>query len=539
MVGFKGFNKKYNVFSNEFWKDSSHPPQLENFEANYVTQPNYSSWNGDKFSGGFGITKDYSIVDYWTLRKRSKQLFTENLYARGLIRRLITNEINKGLALEATPDAMILGISDEDADNFAETIERRFSIWAKTQNLCDYKKTMTFGAIQRQARLMAIVSGDVLVILRINQNGTPNIELIDAENVQTPTNKDFLREVKNRGNKIQDGVEISKSGQHIAYFVIDELGKYIRIPVNASKTGRKQAFLYYGTEKMINDVRGQSLLALTIQSFKEVDRYRDAEQRAAVVNAMIATWIEKGENKMSSLPLSSGAVRKDKISADGNTGANRDVQTSSYMPGMVFQELQHGEKVHSYDTKRPNVNFAVFEEAIINAIAWANEIPPEIMTLGFSSNYSASQAAISEFKMYLDKVRDDLGDNLLSQVYQDFFLSEVLNDNIKATGFLEAYRIGKWDIVGGWQLSCWAGAIKPTINMLNTLKAYQGYVGEGWITRDRAARDITGMKFSKVVQQLARENKELVTALQPLIDGGLIKDENPELMNNLMNDVTK
>jgi len=539
MVGIKDFNKKYNVFSNEYWKESTEPIQSENFQSSYVNQPNYSSWNGDKFAGGFGITKDYSIVDYWTLRKRSKQLFTENLYARGLIRRLITNEINKGLALEATPDAMILGISDEDADKFAETIERRFAIWGKTQNLCDYKKTMTFGAIQRQARLMAIVSGDVLVILRTNKNGTPNVELIDAENVQTPTNKDFLREVKSRGNKIQDGVEIAKSGQHIAYFVIEESGKFIRIPVSATKTGRKQAFLYYGTEKMINDVRGQSLLALTIQSFKEVDRYRDAEQRAAVVNAMIATWIEKGEDKMSSLPLSSGAVRKDKISADGNTGSNRDVQTSSYMPGMVFQELQHGEKVHSYDTKRPNVNFAVFEEAIINAIAWANEIPPEIMTLGFSSNYSASQAAISEFKMYLDKVRDDLGDNLLAPVYQDFFLSEVLNDNIKATGFLEAYRIGKWDIVGGWLLSCWAGAIKPTINMLNTLKAYQGYVGEGWITRDRAARDITGMKFSKVVQQLERENRELVAALQPLIDGGLIKDENPELMNNLMNDVTK
>lgn len=141
--------------------------------------------------------------------------------------------------------------------------------------------------------------------------------------------------------------------------------------------------------------------------------------------------------------------------------------------------------------------------------------------------------------MYLDKTRDDLGDNFLSVVYQDFFLAEVLNDNIKANGFLEAYRVGRWDISGAWQLSCWAGAIKPTINMLNTLKAYQGYVTEGWITRDRAARDITGMKYSKVVQQLTRENKELVKALQPLIDGGLIKDENPELDNNLMNDVTK
>ena len=539
MVMFKDFNKKYNVFSSEYWDNGNNENESKNFQSGYTSQPDYSSWNGDKFAGGFGITKDYSIIDYWTLRKRSKQLFTENLYARGLIRRLITNEINKGLALEAIPDAMILNINDEEADKFAETIERRFAIWGKTQHLCDYKQSMTFGAIQRQARLMAIVSGDVLIILRTNKNGTPNIELVDAENVQTPTGKDFIRSAKARGNKIQDGVELTQSMQHVAYYVINEAGKFTRIPVTAKKTGRKQVFLYYGTEKMINEVRGQSLLALTIQSFKEVDRYRDAEQRAAVVNAMIATWIEKGEDKISSLPLTGGAVRKDTLKAQDGTQINRDVEVSSYMPGMVFQEMQHGEKVHSYDTKRPNVNFAVFEEAIINAISWANEIPPEIMKLGFSSNYSASQAAISEFKMYLDKTRDDLGDNFLSVVYQDFFLAEALNDNIKANGFLEAQRSGKWDIVGAWQLSCWAGAIKPTINVLNTLKAYQGYIQEGLITRDRAARDITGMKFSKVTQQLARENKELVTALQPLIDGGLIKDENPELDNHLMSNIDK
>ena len=86
------------------------------------------SWGGDKFAGGFGITKDYEIVDYWLLRKRSKQLFTENLYARGLVRRLITNEINKGLALEATPDAEILGLDRDDlAAWFAQKLEELLS----------------------------------------------------------------------------------------------------------------------------------------------------------------------------------------------------------------------------------------------------------------------------------------------------------------------------------------------------------------------------------------------------------------------------
>ena len=48
-------------------------------------------------------------IDYWTLRARSSQLFNENLYARGLLRRLITNEINTGLTPECCPDEEIIG----------------------------------------------------------------------------------------------------------------------------------------------------------------------------------------------------------------------------------------------------------------------------------------------------------------------------------------------------------------------------------------------------------------------------------------------
>ena len=51
------------------------------------------AWNGSKFEGSFGPITDFTFVDYWTLRKRSLRLFKENLYAKGIIRRLLWNEI--------------------------------------------------------------------------------------------------------------------------------------------------------------------------------------------------------------------------------------------------------------------------------------------------------------------------------------------------------------------------------------------------------------------------------------------------------------
>lgn len=488
-----------------------------------------TSWDGDKYYGGFGITKDYNIVDYWRLRKRSKQLFTENLYARGLIRRLLTNEINKGLALEATPDGEILNVETTVLSDWSEMIERRFGIWAKLPELCDHKNLRTFGAIQRQARMMALISGDVLVILRQGAAKLPTIELIDADRVENPLSDTMYRQAKARGNDIKHGVEVDPNGRHIAFYVKQDDGTFTRVPARGARTGRRQAWLVYGTERMIDDVRGQSLLALVVQSLKEVDRYRDAEQRAAVINSMIAMWVKKTEDKMGTLPVTGGAVRKDTYTTQNDSQGRKDVQFSSNMPGMIMQELQTGEEPVSYDTRRPNVNFGTFEAAIINAIAWANELPPEVLTLAFQNNYSASRGAVNEFKMYLERIRTGFGEEFIDPIYQEYLVSEVLIGAIDMPGFLDARRNPSlWYIYGAWVSADWSGAIKPNVDLLKEVRAYKELLDAGLITRERATRELTGMKFSKSVQQLIRENQQLAEAVQPLIDAGIVKDENPD-----------
>jgi len=494
----------------------------------------HSTWTGDKFYGGFGITKDYSVVDYWLLRRRSKQLFTENPYACGLIRRLLTNVINKGLNLEATPDASILGLDDDQLSEWSENVERRFVMWGKNPNLCDYKRERTIGAIERQAEMMAMISGDVLVILRQGSSGLPNIELVDAEHVVYPDKGNHLRAVHNRGNTVEHGVEIDKARRHVAFFVKDKDGHIKRVPARGSRTKRRQAWLHYSTERMIDDVRGMSLLALMMQSLKEVDRYRDAEQRSAVVNSTIAMWIEKGEDKMSSLAFGAGATRHDSVTTQNDEHGRKDVEFSRTLPGVVMQELQHGEKPTSYDTKRPNVNFAIFETAIISTVAWSNEIPPEILMLAFHQNYAASRGAVVEFKMYLDRKRTSIGEELLDPIYQDFLVAEVLNGDILAPGFLESTRDATmWATFGAWTSSDWSGAVKPNTDLLKDVKAYGLMIDKGLITKDRATRELNGMKYSKAIRTLKKENEQFVETQQPLIDAGLLADQNaPEVSDS-------
>ena len=83
------------------------------------TQINTAWMNGDKFDGGFGDTQLLDF-DYWTLRERSTQLYNENLYAQGIINCLVTNIINSGLILEATPIDEILEKGDDFLNDWSD-----------------------------------------------------------------------------------------------------------------------------------------------------------------------------------------------------------------------------------------------------------------------------------------------------------------------------------------------------------------------------------------------------------------------------------
>lgn len=484
---------------------------------NVSPAPVINSWmDGEKFFGGFGPT-ELQTVDYWTLRQRSAQLFNENLYARGLIRRLVTNEINTGLTPEACPDEEIIGIDEDSLNDWSETTENRFGIWGKQPDICDYQRRNTFGAIQRAARAEALIAGDVLVVLRVNpRTRVPMVQLIPGDKVRTPLGgNQGLRE----GHTITWGVEQDPRGRVVAHWITQADGSSKRLPAFGARSGRRISWLVYGTDKRLDDVRGQPLLSLVMQSLKEVDRYRDSAQRKAVVNSILAMYIKKTEAKPSTLPVSGGAVRRDTAQTTDGDGSKRDFNLANQIPGVVMEELQQGEEPVGFHSQGTDVNFAQFEEAIVRTIAWANEVPPEILILGFTNNYSASQAAINEFKIYLNKIWADFGENFCTPIYIEWMLSEALQRKIAAPGMLDAWRDPqRFDVFGAWTSVDWYGSIKPSTDMLKQVKGSDLLVAGGYSTRAREARITTGTKFSKNAKRLKRENQMLADAVRPTLE---------------------
>ena len=487
------------------------------YMTNVSPAPVVNTWlDGDKFLGGFGAT-ELQAVDYWTLRARSTQLFNENLYARGLIRRLVTNEINTGLTPEAAPDEDIIGVPEESLNDWTETVENRYNIWGKQPEACHHTGHLTFGAIQRAARAEALIAGDVLVVLRTSQRtGLPTIQLIGGEKVRTPLGGN---QGLSAGNTITYGVEQDASGRVVAHWVVQIDGTTKRLPAYGSRTGRRLSWLVYGTDKRLDDIRGQPLLSLVLQSLKEIDRYRDSAQRKAVVNSILAMYIKKTEAKPGTLPMSNGAIRRDTATVHDEDEGPREFNLANSIPGVVMEELQQGEEPVGFHSQGTDIDFGKFEESIVQAIAWANEIPPEILTLAFSNNYSASQAAINEFKIYLNKIWGDFGETFCSPIYVEWLISETLQRKIRAPGFLEAWRVPKqFDVFGAWVSVDWYGSIKPSTDMFKQVKASNLLVEGGYSTRAREARITTGTKFSKNVKRLKRENEQLAEAIRPTLE---------------------
>ena len=485
-----------------------------------------SLFDGEKYPGGLSNKLDFFYVDYWTLRSSSYRLYTENRYAQGLIKRLLTNEIHRGLTLEATISANILGLSKDFVNTWSDDVEEKFEIWSSNKELVSQNGQFNFGQTQIEVRKTALLSGDCLIILRQHPVlKIPVIEIIDGSHIRTP--------IKKVGdNEVRHGVELDKKGRHVAFYVPDTSDltglKSVRIPARGTKSGRKIAWMVYGNRIRIDDVRGMPMLGVIMQALKELDRYSDAEQRAAVINAILPLFIKKGQNKPGTMPLAGGAVRKNAVVADdtASTGA-RSFNIDQQLPGLVLDELQQGEEPVSFSTVRPNVNYRVFEEAMMASFAWVNEIPPNIFRLAFSANYSASTGEVNELKLYLDKIRWVFAADCNKPVYGEWLISMVLMGLISAPGLLENWRNPrKFLETGAWFASEWFGAIKPSMRLNQDVKAFRDAIAEGFVTRDIASKTLFGRKYTTMVRRLERENDQLAETLQPLMDAGLIKKEN-------------
>jgi capsid protein len=491
---------------------------IEETLAYYTQKIIEDVFDGDKFPGSFGITRDYVInhgIDYYTLRRRCYQLFVENTYFSGIIKRVLRNEIFTGMLPEPTPIGSVLWSAmpeedqEQEASKYAELMRESFSLYANDYNVFDYKRQMTFGEYQEAVRQEAIICGDVLVVSRINQQtGLPSWDIVSGNDIKTP-----LEYNVRKGNTITHGVERDPQGRHVAYWIEefkDDNFTFTRIPVFGEKSGRQISWLVYGGNKLLNEVRGTPILASALYMLRDLDRYRDAELRAAVIGSIIPFFIEKSPTT----PVGGGVLNQKILEKAKGVGAETEKSGPpkvDMVPGMLIDNLKPGEKVTAFNPTHPNINFKTFEETIISAICWGClEIPPEIGVLKFTSSYSASRQANNEFENYLKHRAFKNAKDFCQLIYQEFIIQSVLLGDLMLPGFQEVmFNPQKWKLRGAWLKCEWTAISRPSVDIQREAGAYIQLEDSMDMTHDQVARRFTGMSFRAVCYIRAREKKLL------------------------------
>lgn len=484
--------------------------------VSYPTNTFGSMFDGEQFFSGItGIVDDVSSLDYWTLRKRSSALFRTNSYAQGIVRRLVTNIIHKGIFPQFEPEESIIGLQEDSLVDWADQIEIKFRLYGDTKEIIDSKRHRTFGMLQAQAYQEALIDGDCLVICRQHKSGLPNYQLVSGNRVQTPTEKWADKNVV-------DGIKLDKNGAHVGYYVYlgtddqpDE--RYMYVPSRGSKSGRLTAWMVYSPVMREDDFRGTPLLAVAIQPLNEILKYRGSAQLKAELSARITTFIKRAQEPPRGLSaIGKGAAKRDTLNADPS-GATKAVTIDKVLPGMIVSHLNPGDEPVMYP-HATDVNFGQFEAAVISGLSWALEIPPECLLLSYGSNFAASQASLREFIMFIDKERDRFSFQFCQPIAEEWFISSVLLNQVEAAGFLDAFFTGNVMVVRAWLSIDWIGSIKPSLKLNDEVFAQQHMVSNGWDTNARASRSLTGTSFERNIRKIAKENQMKAEAMRPLLE---------------------
>ena len=507
----------------------SEPVAEEVVEAPMAYAPEGGGWqgsyynlnDGEKYAGGLGPVP-ITITDYWALRERSASFFKTNLYARGIIRRFVTNVINTGLSLEADPiENLIPGTTDDSLSDWAISVEDKFSAWGSLPDVCHFGGQHTFGEIERYAYREALIEGDVLVVEHHNsKTQLPSYELVRGALVQTPLGSLGDNLGLTKGNSIEYGVELDQKRQPVAYWVVQKDFTHKRIAARGHR-GRLVAWLYFATDKRHDDIRGEPLVSLVMQSVSEIDKYRDSTQRKATLNATLAMFFyQSPDSKVpNSRPVTAGANRRVAGSTQLPDGSDYKLNIASTTPGIVYEQLPPGMEPKGFNSDGTDEKFGDFEKAILSGISWGLGIPMSVLTMMFSNSYSASRGEIKEFNMTLGVERNRFADTFTRPVYRSWLVAMALGRRIDAPGMLEAYRDPmKFDVYAAWSNSNWFGAVKEAVDLPKEVTGLAKMADNGYSTNSMNSRQLTNTRFTTNIKRVARENQLKADAMRPILE---------------------
>lgn len=411
------------------------------------------------------------------LRTRSRDLYMSSALISALLLTLRDGVIGRGLRLNAEPDAFYLGLDLDALSAWKQRTEGLFERWARRCGINDE----SFDDVLRLVFFSAILSGDCFVNVVLDP--WPKLQIIEGDRVNTPPNR--IDDTYTRC-----GIKFSKRGRAVGYFVALEHPadnpnteyRYIQ-RFDALRGGIIHIHVPFERPEQ---VRGIPLISRVIESMKQLDRYIDAEQMAAVVTSKFTVFLNHPQD----------------VSWDDPTPTNPDVAPMALGDGTI---------IHTYDgatptfanPSRPVANFDAFVGSITKQICAAIGLPSEIVLRSYNASYSASRAAILDADRTYRVYRAQLTSQLSDAIYSMWLGIAIRAGIIDAPGFDTDYHTRL-----AWSGCVWFSDALPSLDPTKEVQAAQMRLDAGLTTYARETEELTGMDAAATLATLAWENAQ-------------------------------
>lgn len=453
-----------------------------------LTEREISSWLPTLGSADAELSYERS-----TLVSRSRDLVRNHGVASGAIQTLVDNVVGGGLRLSATPDYKSLGYSKEWADGWSRQVEALWRSWADSTD-CDATGGLTFNGLTQQVFRSTLLNGEALALPLWLPNRhlhfATTLQLIETDRLGNPQGR-------RDSDRLRSGIELDRYGTPMAYWLAKQHpGDYAisgkvsvqhqRIPAR-TQFGRKRVIHVFEQERT-GQRRGKPALTSVMPLFKMLDHYERSEMQAAVVNAMIAAFIET--------PLDSESI-SEMFGGSSEDYLQAKKQWQVKLQGGAVIPVFPGDKVAPFTPGRPNAAFGQFVENVQRHIGNGLNMPFELVMKDFSkTNYASVRASLMEAWRFFMGRRQWLGTYWAKPVYE-LWLEEAINQGkIEAPGFYEQKTL--------WTRCKWIGPGRGWIDPVKEAKASQMRLQVGLSTlEDECA--MQGLDWEEVMEQRARE----------------------------------
>jgi len=372
-----------------------------------------------------GGTADYhfrSEADYLRIIEKSRSLDRDDAVISQMIDRAVANIIGDGFVVH--PET-----GNTELDNY---LWEHWTRWASDPMQCDAAQRFTFAEIEALVCRAMLVDGDCWLVMVEGPSGQAAVQLIEADQVQTPRG---AAEKVAAGNAIALGVEMTPERQPVAIHIQQRSVNPAKA-ATATDSVRYEILDEFGDNQIFQAIkafrptqtRGVPPLAHCMELCGMVEDINFAKLVQLQITSCIAFIREKpavtgaGPSGLPSTGTSDPGYGNQgtEITASGQTRLTDDVA-----PGMELNPLP-GERVTGFSPQIPNPGYFEFAKLVLQMIGLNIGLPYVQMMMDASeTNFSGWRGAVSEARKGHRAYQMAIGTRCTSGVYR-FKIRELL-----------------------------------------------------------------------------------------------------------------